>query len=178
MDHCLGILWILRFLGSKISKDPSLSLTVYCPPKTKKIIESLLILLKKKVTDLIGERIIFHELKDGEKIHFESGTMTCFDTYSEKDQQFGFRYDFNNGKSLVMLGDEPYREHLSKFCANADTLIHDAYCLEEHCDRFYPEDMNHSTAKEAAQHAEVLGVKKLVLLHSEEKATLGRRKEA
>ena len=177
MDHSLGVLWILRFLGSKINKDPSLSLTIYCTSRTKQIIESLFVLLKKKVTDLIGSRIILHGLKDGEKISFEFGTMTCFNISSQKDSQFGFRYDFNNGKSLVMLGDESYRDHLKQYCANATVLIHDAYCLEEHLDRFHPEGMSHSTVKEAAENAQLLGAKKLILLHSEEKATLGKRKE-
>ena len=52
----------------------------------------------------------------------------------------------------------------------------EAFCLYADRDRFNPYEKHHSTALDAAQLAERLGVKNLILYHTEDK-TLSTRRE-
>ena len=62
------------------------------------------------------------------------------------------------------------------YAENADFMTHEAFCLYEDRDRFNPYEKHHSTAMDAAKRAETLGVKNLILYHTEDK-TLSTRKE-
>ena len=77
-------------------------------------------------------------------------------------------------KILVCLGDEPYQEQCHDYVAGADWLMCEAFCLYSDKDRFHPYEKFHSTVKDAAQLANTLGVKNLVLYHTED-ATLAIR---
>jgi ribonuclease Z len=177
IDHLLGIFWILRFLGPKIINGTTTPLTVYAPQRTKQIIEQFApLLLKEKVIKLFGEKIFIKQVTGTEIITAAAGEMTIFDARGEKSEMYGFRYNLASGKSLVMIGDEPYKAELEQYCKGVDLFIHESYCLESDRAQFKPETMNHSTVKEAAETAAKLGVKSLLLTHTEERATLGKRK--
>ena len=55
-------------------------------------------------------------------------------------------------------------------------LLHEAFCLHGQADIFHPYEKHHSTVKDAAELAESLGVKNLLLYHTEDK-NIARRKE-
>ena len=59
---------------------------------------------------------------------------------------------------------------------NADWLLCEAFCLFEDRERFKPYEKHHSTALDAAQLAERLDIKNLVLWHTEDK-TITQRKQ-
>ena len=101
--------------------------------------------------------------------------LTAFDVMSSKAKQFGYRLRFPNRRTLVCLGDEPYDEHNRVYAERADWLLSEAFCRHADRDRFEPYEKHHSTVKEAAQRAESLQVKHLVLYHTEDE-TLPRRK--
>ena len=102
--------------------------------------------------------------------------MQCFDILSTKEKQFGFRLELLGGKSLVCLGDEPYKEQNRSYVEHADWLLCEAFCLYADRDEFKPYEKHHSTALDAGRLAAQLGVKILLLYHTEDK-TLSVRKE-
>lgn len=178
MDHLLGVFWILRFLGSKISKGTAEGLTIFAPEKVIKAIRDVSpIFLKEKITGLYDEKIQFKSINDGKEFSLGEWTIKPFDLQSKKEEQFGFRLTFKDGVSVVCLGDEPYKDTLLEQCKGADYFIHDAFCLERDRERFSPHEIHHATVKGAAEAGERAGAKNLVLVHTEDKATFGIRKE-
>ena len=55
-------------------------------------------------------------------------------------------------------------------------MLHEAFCLYSQADIFDPYEKHHSTVKDACELAEELGVKNLLLYHTEDR-TIARRKE-
>lgn len=81
-----------------------------------------------------------------------------------------------DGSSLVCCGDEPLREDTEKFARECDWLLHEAFCMYEDREYFKPYEKHHSTVKDACEMAEHLGVKNLILYHTEDK-NMAERKE-
>lgn len=177
IDHLFGVFWILRFLGAKIAKEKAEDLAIYAPQSVIKIIRDIApIFLKDKVTKLFDGKISFHPIDEENEIIIGSWTIKPFDLRSEKEEQYGFRLRFNDGKNIVCLGDEPYKESLLESCKDTDYLIHNAFCLERDSERFKPHDMHHSSVKDACEAASLTNAKNLILIHTEDKATFGTRK--
>ena len=133
-------------------------------------------LLGKKQTKYIGDRVHLIAVADGETREIQGNAVTFFDIQSTKSKQFGFRMTLPDGKSLTCCGDEPYRDCEENYAQNSDWLLHEAFCLDAQADIFHPYEKSHSTAKDACQTAEKLGVKNLVLYHTEDK-NIARRRE-
>lgn len=116
--------------------------------------------------------------------------LTCFDIHSTKEKQFGFRAELpvegmgsdasreEKSKPMVLacLGDEPYNPLNRSYIEGADWMMCEAFCLYADRDTFKPYEKCHSTALDAGKLAAELGVKNLILYHTEEK-TLASRKE-
>lgn len=177
IDHLFGVFWILRFLGAKIAKEKAEDLTIYAPQSVITIIRDIAtIFLKDKVTKLFDGKIAFHPIDEEKEITIGSWHIKPFDLRSEKEEQYGFRLRSDNGKDLVCLGDEPYKESLLESCKDAGYLIHNAFCLERDSERFNPHDMHHSSVKDACEAATATNAKNLILIHTEDKVTFGTRK--
>lgn len=78
---------------------------------------------------------------------------------------------------FTCLGDEPYNEHDRQYAEQADWLLAEAFCQYKDHEVFKPYEKNHSTVKEASELASVLGVKNLVLYHTEDKHLAARKAE-
>ncbi len=165
-----------------------------------KVIKTIIdMILAKKQLAKVAERVVFHQLEDGDCFEVGDMKLECFDIQSTKEKQFGFRAELpgnseNNvsedhtasdhassdesGKPLVLacLGDEPYNEQNRRYIVGADWMMCEAFCLYADRDTFKPYEKCHSTALDAGKLAEELGVKNLILYHTEEK-TLANRKE-
>ena len=102
--------------------------------------------------------------------------MSFFDIGSTKAKQFGFQMIYDGGKVLTCCGDEPYNECEEKYAKGSDWMFHEAFCLYGQRDIFNPYEKHHSTVKDASELAENLGVKNLVLYHTEDK-NIRKRKE-
>ena len=133
--------------------------------------------LPGKILKYIDERIFWGEVKDGTRKEILGLPICFFDILSTKMKQFGFRVLLPDGQVLVCLGDEPYNEACKKYVEQADWLLAEAFCLYRDREIFSPYEKHHSTALDAGRLAEALGVKHLVLYHTEDK-TLAERKEA
>lgn len=180
-DHVLGVIWVIRMVAQ--CKGYEGLLHVYGNDKVMKVIKTIIdMILAKKQLAKVAERVAFHQLEDGERFEVGDMKLECFDIQSTKEKQFGFRAELpssdESGKPLVLacLGDEPYNEQNRRYIVGADWMMCEAFCLYADRDMFKPYEKCHSTALDAGKLAEELGVKNLILYHTEEK-TLANRKE-
>lgn len=116
-------------------------------------------------------------VRDGETRFLAGRECTFFDIHSLKAPQFGFSALLEGKKRFVCMGDEPIDARCARYALGADWLAAEAYCLDSMRDLFHPEKIRHSTVKETAEQAEKFGVRNLILWHTEDRATLGRRRE-
>lgn len=180
-DHVLGVIWVIRMVAQ--CKGYEGLLHVYGNDKVMKVIKTIIgMILAKKQLVKMAERVVFHQLEDGDCFEVGDMKLECFDIQSTKEKQFGFRAELpssdESGKPLVLacLGDEPYNELNRRYIVGADWMMCEAFCLYADRDTFKPYEKCHSTALDAGKLAEELGVKNLILYHTEEK-TLANRKE-
>ena len=180
-DHVLGGIWVIRMVAQ--CKGYEGLLHVYGNDKVIKVIKTIIdMILAKKQLAKVAERVVFHQLEDGDSFEVGDMKLECFDIQSTKEKQFGFRAELpssdESGKPLVLacLGDEPYNEQNRRYIVGADWMMCEAFCLYADRDTFKPYEKCHSTALDAGKLAEELGVKNLILYHTEEK-TLANRKE-
>lgn len=179
-DHILGVIWMIRKIASLMSgKKYEGELHVYCHDVVKDMLETMCkMMLKKKDLAHVGQDIHIHEVKDGDVVDMPQIKLTAFDIFSTKAKQFGYRLQFKDDDIvLTCLGDEPYNPKCEAYAKGADWLLSEAFCKYDDRDIFKPYEKNHSTAKEAGELAEELGVKNVVLYHTEDK-TIATRKEA
>ncbi|WP_256613630.1 MBL fold metallo-hydrolase [Segatella copri] len=180
-DHVLGVIWVIRMVAQ--CKGYEGLLHVYGNDKVMKVIKTIIdMILAKKQLAKVAERVVFHQLEDGDCFEVGDMKLECFDIQSTKEKQFGFRAELpssdESDKPLVLacLGDEPYNEQNRCYIVGADWMMCEAFCLYADRDTFKPYEKCHSTALDAGKLAEELGVKNLILYHTEEK-TLANRKE-
>lgn len=180
-DHVLGVIWVIRMVAQ--CKGYEGLLHVYGNDKVMKVIKTIIdMILAKKQLAKVAERVVFHQLEDGNRFEVGDMKLECFDIQSTKEKQLGFRAELpssdESGKPLVLacLGDEPYNEQNRRYIVGADWMMCEAFCLYADRDTFKPYEKCHSTALDAGKLAEELGVKNLILYHTEEK-TLANRKE-
>lgn len=180
-DHVLGVIWVIRMVAQ--CKGYEGLLHVYGNDKVMKVIKTIIdMILAKKQLAKVAERVVFHQLEDGDCFEVGDMKLECFDIQSTKEKQFGFQAELpssdESDKPLVLacLGDEPYNEQNRRYIVGADWMMCEAFCLYADRDTFKPYEKCHSTALDAGKLAEELGVKNLILYHTEEK-TLADRKE-
>lgn len=174
-DHVLGVIWIIRMVAQ--CKGYENHLHVYGNDKVMRVIRTIIdMILAKKQLAKVEERVVFHELADGDSFDVGDMRLTAFDIHSTKEKQYGFQAQLPDSTVLACLGDEPYNPANRQFIENADWMMCEAFCLYADRETFKPYEKNHSTALDAGRLAAELGVKNLILYHTEEK-TLATRKE-
>lgn len=169
-DHILGVVWLIRMIASQIITGRYQgTFHIYCHQELIQTIQTLCSLtLQKKLIDCFGQAIIFHGLSDGKTLSILDHPFTFFDILSTKAKQYGFTFLNQDGSKIAFTGDEPYNQNCFKYIKGADWLLHEAFCLYSDKDIYKPYEKHHSTAKDAAILANSLGVKHLVLWHTEE----------
>lgn len=170
-DHITGIIWIIRAVAQQILNDNyNDSLHIYCHQEVEKIIRTISsLLLQKKFTNFIDNRIIFKSIVENSSFEILGWNINFFDIKSNKHLQFGFNVKLKNGKTLTFLGDEPYNDSLFNYANNVSYLLHEAFCLYSQRDIFKPYEKFHSTVKDACENASKLNVDNVILIHSEDK---------
>lgn len=176
-DHLLGIIWLIRKLSPMIFRGKREgTVTIYCHNEVKSAIEQLCaIMMPHKICSALGETIILREVVNGETVTIDDMTITFFDVESDKTKQFGFRALMPDGKRVVCLGDEPYNERNETHVRDCDWLLCEAFCLYRDREQFRPYEKHHSTALDAGRIAAELGVKNLLLYHTEDTRLTMRR---
>lgn len=176
-DHMLGAVWMLRMTGHGMEKGLyEGDLHLYCQQEiADSLTQMCQFMLPPRLMPLFGQRILFHPLTDGITFDILGRPTTFFDTCSKKTPQFGLRAQLKNGKLFTYLGDEPYREQCAQYATEVDYLMHEALCLESQAEQFHPHRIQHSTVKDAALCASQLGVRNLILHHTEDRMLAQRK---
>lgn len=177
VDHVIGIIWMIRKICRSMKKGEYVgNVNIYAHGELCDIINSIAhMLLNKKETDFIGERVHIIPVEDGEEREIIGNKTVFFDIHSTKAKQFGFSMIYDNNKKLTCCGDEPYNEKEEKYAKNSDWLLHEAFCLYSEADKFKPYEKHHSTVKDACELATELGIKNLLLYHTEDKNIKNRK---
>lgn len=178
IDHLLGIIWMMRMVCQGLSrKEFDGEVRIYGHGEVIALLRNLAeTLLLPKEVGFLDNGLYFVEVEDGETRTIYDKEVTFFDIGSTKTKQFGFSMKLADGKKLVCCGDEPYNECERKYAEGSDWMFHEAFCLYAHADIFKPYQKHHSTAKDAGKLAQELGVKNLVLYHTEDKNIKERKK--
>ena len=176
-DHIMGVVWLIRKISPLIYKGKySAPFTIYCHDLAAEALRTMCrLMIPEKITSAIDDTIIIREVANGELVTFDDMEVTFFDIGSTKAKQFGFRVVLPDGVNMTCLGDEPYQECSEAYARNADWLLCEAFCLYRHRQQFNPYEKNHSTALDAGRLAQALGVKHLLLYHTEDRYLNERR---
>lgn len=178
-DHIFGVVWVVRMIAQGMNAGKYAGvLRVYGHAEGLQTLEMICrATLPGKVTGHFGKDILFVPLQDGESFSAAGLQAVAFDIGSTKARQFGYCLNLPEGQRFVCLGDEPYQERNEALARGADWLLCEAFCLSADAERFKPYEKHHSTARDAGRLAAGLGVKNLLLYHTED-ATLEHRRAA
>lgn len=178
MDHLLGVVWMVRMICQAMhAYSYEGEAFIYGHDEVVSLLGELAErLLAPWQTAFIGSRLHLVEVHDGERLDVNGRAVTFFDIHSTKTKQFGYTLDLGGGRRLACCGDETFNERCRPYVEGSDWLLHEAFCLRSQADVFRPYEKHHSTALDAARIAESLGVRNLLLYHTED-GDLAHRKE-
>lgn len=170
IDHLLGIIWLIRLINQGMTSGKyEGEAYIYGHDEVIALLKDMAEkLLSAKETRWFGKRFHFVEVRDGEELVLAGCKTTVFDIGSTKAKQFGFSMELPGEGTLTCCGDEPCSPSGEVYARGCTWLLHEAFCLNAQADVFHPYEKHHSTAKDAAELAEKLQVKNLVLYHTEE----------
>lgn len=177
-DHLLGIVWLVRVIATRMTNGQyEGGLTIYCHEDLVETITTICRLtVQGKFFKMIGERIHLVPVHDGETLPILDYPVTFFDIHSTKAKQYGFTTILSDGQRFTCCGDEPFNERCMDYVKGSDWLTHEAFCLYSQRERFKPYEKHHSTVKDACELAQALGIKNLILWHTEDK-NIAQRQE-
>lgn len=168
-DHILGFIWMFKKLGvMAMHGELEGKLNVYCNDVVyEAILEISKYVFPKRLVQIMNEVVNFVILNDGDKYVIHGIEYQFFDILAKGTKQFGFECQLENQRFLF-LGDEPLNEKLYDRVSGADYVTHEAFCLDREEPIFNAYEKNHSTALSVARTMNELGVKNLILYHTEE----------
>ena len=174
IDHFFGVIWMVRmFAQAMLSGQYEGDMTLYSHEECIALVKNICAdLLQAKQNALLGGersgRIHLVSVSDGECRQVMGREMTFFDIGSTKAKQFGYTLVLPDGERLCCCGDEPCGAEQEAYARDAAWLFHEAFCLYEDRERFRPYEKNHTTVKDAAELAQRLEVRNLLLYHTED----------
>ena len=181
IDHILGAIWVIRISAQLMNKGRfDGDLNIYSHDEVIELTDEICrkFLLPYQY-DYVHRRIHLITVSKNETRNIIGHDVKFFDVNSPRTKQFGFimDYDFSkNGKKLAFCGDEPCRESSYDYVRSCEWLMHESFCLYSEANIFDPYEKHHSTVKDASITAQKLGVKNLLLYHTED-SDLAHRKE-
>ena len=177
VDHLMGIIWMVRMICQFMRHgEYKGEAYIYSHREVLDLIRDMAVkLLPKKVTVFIDDRLHLVEISDGDSMDIIGHKVTFFDILSTKAKQYGFRMELDGGKMLTCCGDEPLNAEIEKYAKGSEWMLHEAFCLYSEADIFDPYEKHHSTVKDACELAERMGVKNLLLYHTEDKNLANRK---
>ncbi|MCM1105048.1 MAG: MBL fold metallo-hydrolase [Clostridium sp.] len=176
-DHIVGCIWVLRKINSLIKQGRYDGVF-----KVYGLLDNLNYLKDScdfLLNDGLNSRILFCPVCGEDNIAECGMEFEVIDIHSVKKKQLGFKAYFRDSgreRSMVCLGDEPCHEANEHYVKNADWLLAEAFCLKREKELFHPYEKHHSTAYDAGETAERLGVKNLLLYHTEDSDLENRAK--
>lgn len=176
-DHILGLFWYFKKISQVIKHEQDkVKRTIYCNDVVFETIQEVSKhILPSSLMDLIYKNFDFKVLKDGDKYQINGVDYKFFDIKAKGTKQFGFECVIG-GKKLAFLGDETLNPILYGKIKNFDYVMHEAFCLESEESIFHAYEKNHSTTKSVSEVMNGLGVKNLILYHTEDSHKDKRKK--
>ena len=177
MDHIMGILWMIRMIcqASKRGEYEG-EARIYGHEEVIQILREVsCMLLSEKESRFIGKSVKLIPVTDREEREIIGHRVCFFDIHSTKARQFGFTMDLRENDRLTCCGDEPYNDSEKEIVQGSRWLLHESFCLGQDADRFHPYEKHHSTVKDACEQAEKLGIRNLVLYHTEDTDMTNRK---
>ena len=177
-DHLFGMIYILRLIAYLIDQGRyEGDFTLYCNDVTAcRFNQVCQLLLRPGEKNLIGHRFHVVVVADGEELILLQYHLRFFDIHSTKEKQYGFQLQYGMGNTLVFLGDEPLHPSCEPYIRHVDWMLSEAFCLYAERERYRPELYHHATVRQAAENAPRGHVKNLVLWHTEDETTCGKKK--
>ena len=178
IDHLLGAIWVIRIAAQQMNAGKiSGEMYIYSHDEVIALLDEISgKLLLPYQYDYVHKRIHLITVSKNETRKIIGHDIKFFDINSARTKQFGFIMDYDNGKKLAFCGDEPCHESSYDYVRGCDWLCHEAFCLHSEAEIFKPYEKHHSTVKDACITAQRLGVKNLLLYHTED-SDLAHRKE-
>lgn len=175
-DHILGVFWLFKKLGmAAIHGEITEKINIYCNDAVFEAIRGVSkYILPDKLMDAIYNVVDFKILQDGDSYNINGIDYTFFDIWARGIKQFGFETVINN-KKFMFLGDETINSGLYDRVRGADYVMHEAFCLDSEENIFHAYEKHHSTVKSASEVMNGLGVKNLILYHTEDSHGLERK---
>ncbi|MDE6847113.1 MAG: MBL fold metallo-hydrolase [Lachnospiraceae bacterium] len=168
-DHILGAIWVLRKVNTLIKQNKYTEFfKVYGLAENLNYLKYNCVFL---LNDSLSDHIQFIPTFGEDKFTECGMEFEIININSTKQTQLGFRAvirNYDKPLTLVCLGDEPCHQTCEEYVKDADWLLSEAFCLRNDKEIFHPYEKNHSTAYDAGLMAEKLGVKNLVLYHTED----------
>lgn len=179
IDHSLGAIWLVRQILTGIKEGTyEGEATIYGHSEMIDAIRRCVpLFFSKKHEKRMRDRVHLRQIRDGETVRIAGLDVTFFDVHAPRTLQYGFRVALPGGGCLVSCGDEPARPEVDSYLRDAQFLMHEAYCTAEETELAERKGSKHSTAEEAAEHAERLGARNLILHHTQDNR-LADRKQA
>ena len=166
LDHCLGILWVIR--KRKWLQENSAPLYIYGNQEVLDEFSQLIKILLKREAKNIGKSLILEPVQDGERKNICEIDFEFLDTKASKNTMYGFIVH-ENGKRFVFVGDETIKPEIIKKIKGCDLLMHDAIGLEGEFDDDFFKRTCHSTPKLAGTLAAEAQAKSLLIFHTTDK---------
>lgn len=178
IDHLLGIVWMVRMICQSMNHGRfEGEAWVYSHAEVLELLRDMAgKLLRAQEVRHIDERLHFVELTDGQTLDVIGHQTTFFDIGSAKAKQFGFSMELDGSRKLVCCGDEPLSDSGRPYAQGAEWVLHEAFCLYSQRHLFKPYEKHHSTVVDACKVADELGVRNLLLYHTEDH-NIARRRE-
>ena len=175
-DHILGIFWLFKKISVlAMHSEITNKINLYCNDVVFEAIKEVSKhILPKKLMDIIYEITNFIILNDGDKHTICDINFEFFDINGKGTKQYGFEAMINK-KKFIFLGDETLNPVLYEKVKDADYVTHEAFCLDDEEHIFHAYEKNHSTAKSASITMNNLGVKNLILYHTEDSHGTNRK---
>ena len=169
-DHLLVLFWLLKRLTGMYKEGTYTgNLNIYCNDEVADAIKDIHKHLYPDVyVNLINEYMNIIIVNDGEELSINNQKYKFIDMKASKNKLFGFETIFDNGKTLVFLGDETLNLELYDVVKDKDYVMHEAFCLDGDKEIFKPYEKKHSTVKYVCENLNGLIIKNLILYHTED----------
>ena len=172
IDHLLGAVWVVRITAQLMHRDMfDGDINIYSHDEVITLLHDLVrkLLLPYQIA-YVGTHIHFITIHDGETLSLLGRGFTFFDIKSDRTKQYGFYTS-----SLTFCGDELCNPTCEQFVKGKDWVIHEAFCLNSDAETFKPYEKHHSTVKDTCILAQRLGVKNLIITHTEDTRLADRK---
>ena len=177
-DHILGGIWVVRAVGHAIAEGTYQGVfTIWGHRELIAAFEQICrLVLAPGMAAQLGKRILLRAVEHGARYGSEFGQLEFFDTGCVQVRQFGCSIHFHDGRHLAYLGDDPIRPCAAPWIQGCDSLIAEALCLESERELHHPEKSFHSSVAETCRNAQALGIKTLILCHTEDTHGTARKR--